>query len=281
MNTVFTMAKLTFREAIRRRIVTAGVLMGIAFLFVYDIGFHYMQPEMTRPSFSRLPVEAVQAQANNLMLMAGLYVVNFLVIVIAALITSDSLAGEIQSGTIQAIVTKPVRRIGVVLGKWLGNAALLFCYVLLMSGGVMLSLFLMAGYHTPNWLAGIALIYFNSLIIMTLALALSSTLSTIATGAVVLGMFGLAFIGGWVERIGVLLNNQTTANIGILSSLLMPSDAVWNKAASQMTSPLIGLTGISPFSSSSVPSTMMMIYAILYLLAALAIGIYQFGQRDL
>ena len=281
MNTIFTLAKLTFREAIRRRIVTAGILMGIAFLLVYAIGFHYMQPEMTRSGPSRLTTEAVQAQANNLMLMAGLYVVNFLVIVIAALITSDSLAGEIQSGTIQSVVTKPVRRIEVVLGKWLGNAVLLLCYVLLMSGGVMTSLFLMAGYQTPNWLAGIALIYLNSLIVMTLALALSSTLSTLATGAVVLGMFGLAFIGGWVERIGGFLNNQTASNIGILSSLIMPSDAVWNKAASEMTSPLINLTGISPFSSSSVPSTAMMVYAILYLLAALAIGIYQFNQRDL
>lgn len=281
MNTIITLAKLTFREAIRRRIVTAGVLMGAAFLFLYALGFHFMQQDLVRSGNARLPSEAVQAQAYNLMLMAGLYVVNFLVIVLAALITSDSLAGEIQSGTIQAIVTKPIRRSGVVLGKWLGNAGLLLLYVTLMSGGVILSLFVMAGYHTPNWLAGMALIYFNSLIIMTVALALSSTLSTIATGGVVLGLFGLAFIGGWVERIGTFLNNQTASNLGIISSLLMPTDAIWNKAANQMTSPLLNLAGVSPFSSSSVPSTAMMIYAVLYLLAALAIAIHQFGQRDL
>lgn len=281
MNTIFTIAKLTFREAIRRRIVTAGVLMGLAFLLLYDLGFHYMQQEMTQPGFSRLPAAAAQGQAYNLMLMAGLYVVNFLVIVIAALITSDSLAGEIQSGTIQAVVTKPIRRSGVVMGKWLGNAALLFLYVLLMSGGVMLSLLVMANYQTPNWLAGIALVYFNSLIIMTLALALSSTLSTIATGGVVFGMFGLAFIGGWVERIGVFLNNHTAANLGIISSLILPTDAIWNKAAAQMTSGFLGITGVSPFSSPSVPSTMMMFYAGLYLLVMLVVAIYQFSQRDL
>ncbi len=281
MNTIITIMRLTFREAIRRRIVLAALILGIAFLFLYGLGFHFILQEMTQSRAYQFQAERMTAQAYNMLLMAGLYVVNFLTIAIAALITADSLAGEIQSGTVQAVVTKPIRRANVVLGKWLGIAGLLLMYILLMGGGVILILFAMAGYQPPNWIPGLALIYFNSLIIMSLTLAFSSTLSTLATGGAVFGAFGLAFIGGWVERIGTLLNNQTAANLGILSSLLLPSEAIWNKAANLMTSPLINMMGISPFSSSSVPSTMMLVYAGIYLLAALGAAIWQFSQRDL
>jgi ABC-2 type transport system permease protein len=42
----------------------------------------------------------------------------------ATLLGADTLAGEINSGTIQVIVTKPIRRSDVVFGKWLGFAGL-------------------------------------------------------------------------------------------------------------------------------------------------------------
>jgi Cu-processing system permease protein len=146
---------------------------------------------------------------------------------------------------------------------------------------VVLVVFALSQYSAPNWPSGLALIYFNSLILMTLTLAFSSSLSTLATGGVVFGAYGLAFIGGWVERIGVFLNNQTAANLGILSSLILPNDSVWNKAATLMISPLINMVGINPFTSGAEPSLLMMIYATLYLLVALGIAIRQFGKRDL
>jgi hypothetical protein len=56
---------------------------------------------------------------------------------------------------------------------------------------------------------------------------------------------------------------------------------LWNKASNLMTSPIINLTGISPFTSSSQPSDLMLVYAGLYLLAMLAVAMRQFRRRDL
>ena len=56
----------------------------------------------------------------NFLAMAGLYVVNFLVVMMTVLTSVDTLAGEIASGTMQAVATKPLRRFEIVLGKWLG-----------------------------------------------------------------------------------------------------------------------------------------------------------------
>ena len=273
MNTILILARLTFREALRRKIVLAAVIMAIAFLVIYSLGFHFMRQEMVR--------ERMLLQGLNFMQLAGMYVVNFLVIATAALITADSLAGEIQSGTIQAVATKPVRRIEIVLGKWLGNAGLLLLYLLLLGGGMVLIVWLISRMETFNWVIGLLLIYFNGLVILSLTLAFSSSLSTLATGGAVFGAFGLAFMGGWVERIGTVIQNQTAVNLGIFTSLLLPSEALWNKAAAQMSSPLIGLVSVTPFTAASEPSTLMIIYAGLYLLAALGAAVWRFARRDL
>ena len=281
MNTIFTIAKLTFREAVRRKIVLAGLVLGIAFLVIYDLGFYFITDEINRELADSGSSGMFREQAISFVSLAGLYVVNFLCVAIAALVSSDSLAGEIQSGTIQAVVTKPIRRMEVVTGKWLGHASLLLLYLLLLGGGVIVSVRILDGYLISSWLPGLALIYFNSLIILSLTLALSSTMTTLATGGAVFGAYGLAFIGGWLERIGTLLDNQTAVDLGIFSSLLLPTEAIWNKAASVFSAPIMSIVGMTPFTTGSEPSTMMVVYAGLYLLAALGAAIWRFSRRDL
>jgi hypothetical protein len=69
--------------------------------------------------------------------------------------------------------------------------------------------------------------------------------------------------------------------VGIVSSLLMPSEALWRRAAFEMTSPLARMVSFGPFSSASVPSPAMIIYGGLYLAAALVIAVRTFSRRDL
>jgi hypothetical protein len=61
----------------------------------------------------------------------------------------------------------------------------------------------------------------------------------------------------------------------------MPSEAIWRRAAFEMESPLSGSLQFSPFADVSIPSIAMIGYAILYLLIALSIAVYHFGERDL
>ncbi|NOH04704.1 MAG: ABC transporter permease [Chloroflexi bacterium] len=164
-------------------------------------------------------------------MLAGLYAATFLSAAMGALLGADTLSGEIISGTIQTIVSKPVRRSDVVLGKWLGFAILLAVYSLLMSGGTVLSVWLQSGYAPRNVLQGLSLIYLEALLIMTIALSCSSFLSGLATGGVVFGLYGLSFIGGWVEQIGSYLQNETAIRVGIVTSLIIPSESLWRRAA--------------------------------------------------
>ena len=40
MKNIWISARMTFREAIRRRIVLTGLVLGLCFLIIFSIGFH-------------------------------------------------------------------------------------------------------------------------------------------------------------------------------------------------------------------------------------------------
>ncbi len=288
MRNIWTLARMTFREAVRRKIVLSGIILGLSFLILYALGLHFILAQAriavpaseTEPGQRALARIAVTEGTNTLMLM-GLYAVAFLTIAMAALLAADTLSGEISSGTIQTLVTKPIRRADIVVGKWLGFAFWLAIYFLLMAGGTVLSVYLEAGYLPSNLAAGLGLIYLEALLMMTISLACSSMFSGLATGGIVFGLYGLAFIGGWIEQFGALLQNQTAVKVGIIASLIIPSESLWRRAAFEMQTPLSGVLGMSPFATVSVPSTLMVCYAAAYLLAMGGLAVRNFEQRDL
>jgi len=275
--------RLTFLEAVRRKIALAAFLLGVAFLILYGLGFYFITRETGLPDGSEATAQLLRSQVYNFLTNAGMYAVNFLALAMGALVSADTLAGEIGSGTIQALVTKPMRRAEIVFGKWLGFAGLLALYLLLMAGGVLGIVYALARYRVPNPMTGVGIMYLESLLIMTITLACSSTISTLATGGTVFGLYGVAFIGGWVEQIGAALQNQTAINIGVISSLIMPSEALFRRAAFEMTSPIAQALGLSfgPSFVVSIPSPAMVVYAGLYLVVMLALAVRQFGRRDL
>ena len=288
MKNIFTLAQMTFREAIRRRIVLTGLLLGICFLIIYSIGFHYIytsvraaETSLQNSSQPKAVVRIADTEGVNTLLLAGLYAVTFLSIAMAALLAADTLAGEINSGTIQTIVTKPIRRMDVVFGKWFGFASLLLLYFLLMAGGTVLSIWIQTGYAPNHLITGLGLIYFEAILVMTISMACSSAFSALATGGIVFGLYGLGFIGGWIEQFGAMLQNQTAIKVGIIASLIIPSESLWKRAAFEMQTPLAGVLGMSPFSTVSVPSPLMIGYTVLYLLVMLTVAIRVFEKRDI
>lgn len=278
MRTTLVIARLTFREAARRKILLAAVVLGIIFLAIYAIGFYYVNKDLSRPGNVGM-IE--RNEIRNFLLMAGLYVVNFLSVMMAVLTSVDTLSGEIASGTIHTLVAKPIRRWEIVMGKWLGFGGMLTLYLLLMGGGVVLIVYLVGGYSAPNALRGLGLMWINVILLLNVSLLGGAMLSTLANGVLVFGMYGIAFLGGWIEQFGSLVQNQTAINIGIISSLIIPSEALWKRAAYEMQSPLVQALGFSPFTSGSVPSNMMIAYAIFYAGMALLLAIRQFRRRDL
>lgn len=275
MRGVAIIAGLTCREAARRKLLLAAVALGVAFLALHALGLRLALNEPL------LRQAIVRRQATVVLMLMGMYAINWLAVVMTILTSVDAIAGEIDSGVIQAVVTKPIRRWEVVLGKWLGFAVMLTGYLLLMAGGLLLEVKLLAGYSAPHVLPAFALMWLECLLLLAVSLRVGASLSTLATGITVFGLHILAFLGGWIEEFGSLLHSRTATNIGVIASVIMPSESLWRRAAHELQGPIIGGFGMTPFSIASVPSGAMVIYAAVYLAAALALAVRRFSRRDL
>ncbi|MFO7661860.1 MAG: ABC transporter permease [Chloroflexota bacterium] len=271
-------SQLTIREAQRRKLLWVAVLMGIAFLLVFGIGFHYIQREILRYPPGLQQERIIYA----FLLTAGMYATNLLVTIVAVLVSVTTISGEIDSHTIDAIVTKPIRRWEVVIGKWLAFALLILTYLLALSGGLMLLVYAMSGYRFEEIIPGLLMMSLAALLVLSLSIAGGTRLSTLANGVLVFMLFSIAYLGGLIEQIGSFIRNEAAVNIGIVTSLIMPADALWKKALSylqprEFNSPMMA----GPFAATTEPSGLMVAYAILYLIGLMIFAVWSFTRRDL
>ena len=273
---ILIIADLTFAEARRRRILAAALILGSAFVALFALGLHFIVADVR----ARVPT-AQQPVVLSFVVMAGLYASNFLVVMTSVLVAVDTLAGEIGSGVVETLCTKPVPRAVIALGKWLGCLVLLAVYASVLCGGVLLVARLIAGYTPPHAARGFALILLEGTVLLTLALLGGTRLSTLANGITVFGLYGLAFIGGWMEQIGTLAGNASARYIGIATSLLVPSESLWQLASHHMQPPIVRDINLTPFSPASVPSPAMVVWAVCYVLLVLALATRLFRTRDL
>jgi ABC-type transport system involved in multi-copper enzyme maturation permease subunit len=217
----------------------------------------------------------------SMLVIMGFYVVNFLTGIMAIFTAVGAVSAEIEGHTLDAIVPKPLHRSSVVLGKWLGYAAMLAIYVALMTSSVLATAFIVGGYIPPAPVAAMGLVTLVALLLLSLTVLGSTVLSTITNGIVVFMLYGIALTGGLVEQIGTLLDNQIMKTLGILASLAIPSDVIW-KLAAYILQPATTLSlGPTPFTPASPPSNAMVIYAVAYALVALGGAVLVFRRRDL
>ena len=273
------MVHLTLHEALRRRVLLVVLVCGLAFLTLYGIGFHYVERDLARhaSAMSRLQ----HRMMLNFFILAGLYAVNFLTIMTAVLLPVDTLAGEIGSGVMQTLAAKPIRRSDIVLGKWAAHVLLVAGYLLLMAGGVLVVARALSGVTPPGIAIGLPLMMLEGALLVTLSIAGGTRFSTVTNGVAVFGLYGLAFIGSWVEQIGTLSGNQAARNVGTVASLIMPSEALWQLAAHHMQPAIMRDLHLTPFSPASVPSAAMVAWAAGYLVLVLLVALGQFRKRAL
>jgi Cu-processing system permease protein len=277
VNQLWIIANVTFREAARRKILWTALIAAAAFLSLFGTGMHF---QVKDTHFVQIP-PLLRSQILSSILQIGFYAIDMLSVLMTVLTSVDSISGEIASSTIHAMATKPVHRWQLLLGKWLGFAAMIAAYVALGFGGVVAIGRYVAHAQMHSSLQGAAFIYLECLVVLTLTFLFGTVFSTLTNGVIVLGLHGIAFIGGWLEQIGTVTKSDRLVNLGILSSVIMPSESIWRRASYVMQSSVARTLDLSPFATRSAPSSTMMLYAVVYLAAALMLALYRFNERDL
>ncbi len=281
---IVVVTRLTFREAQRRKMLWLGLIMGFVFVALYTVGFYFAYTDFEKTAaaggaYTGWPGELF---ASALMT-AGLYVISFLVIVVTVLTSVGTISSEIDSGTVHTIAAKPIRRWEIVVGKWLGHGLMMAVFTTLLAGGVMLSTLVISGYGTSTAVPTIAVLVLESLVVLSLTMLGSSLMSTLANGVTVFMIYGLAFIGGWVEQFGAMLESKVAQQIGIVSSLLMPSEALWRYAsalAQEGGRQSVIMQAFGPFVVVSRPTDAFIVYSVLYTLVLLFFTVRVFNRRD-
>ena len=272
------MAGVTFREAARKKLLWTALLAGTAFLALFSTGLHFQVKALASAT---LPAPIIRQQLISALMQVGFYSVDLLAVIMTILTSVDTLSGEIASGTIQAIATKPIARWQILLGKWMGFAGMIAAYIAVMFGGVMFMGWWIAATVPRHALRGGLLIFLECLLLLTITFCSGTKFSTLTNGVIALGLHGMAFIGGWLEQIGAAANAPRLVTVGVVSSLIMPSEALWRRASYEMQPLFARVLQLTPFANASAPSGAMILYAIAYLLVAMSLALYYFHHRDL
>jgi len=121
----------------------------------------------------------------------------------------------------------------------------------------------------------------QGLIVFSITTLGGTYLSTLANGVVVFMLYGIAFAGSWVEQIGAALESETAVQVGVIASLIMPSEAIWRLASDLMQPLLIKRSEMPLVVLFSKPSQAMVVYAGIYIAVLVALALRQFSKRDL
>jgi ABC-type transport system involved in multi-copper enzyme maturation permease subunit len=280
---IWTFVRLTLREASRSRLLALAGALTLLYVGLIAWGMAKLAENMH---------DAIGAFTAG----AGLEVLaffggSFMLTLLAVFVSGHSTHQEGDGGLLQAILTKPVRRFDVLAGRWLASALILAVWVALFTAGLIWSVGVQVGYYPSHpWLAG-GLLLLSALVMLSLRLLCGAFLGTLASGIVPLLVWGLAWMGGMVETVGHALKVDAMVNGGILTSLLIPTDAVWRGASyfllpqvSSLASTVVGVSDPArgvPFFGVDPIATPMVVWAILYTAAAFLAGAAIFSRRDL
>lgn len=268
-------ARFTLKEAVRKRFFLMAAIVGLVFLALYALGFHFIKEDWQRSGgLSRVDLY------SPVVVMAGLFLIHLLGVLVAIAVSVSSVSQEVEEGTIQLVATKPMGRWEIIAGKWLGLAALLAIYVLGMAWGILGVAFFTSGYFPHEPYVPTFLMVLAALLFLSLSILCGTCLSTLPNALLLLTLFGIAFFGGMVEQIGAIIRSDTMVNIGIGTSLLAPSDALWRLEA-RLLDPGLPVNVLGPFASFTEPSAWMVLYSVFYVGAALLVATRIFATRDL
>jgi Cu-processing system permease protein len=269
---VLVIARLTIKEATRRWAFVGGLLLGAGMMALLA----YVFANVKRHG-EFLPAEV----QGSLVVHFGLVITRFFSAVMATALACGAIATELERGTLTLVVTKPIRRWQIIVGKWLGFAVVLTLNQLLWLAVIEWGAWNRLGtWHWGVWKAGlIGLLY--PLLFVSLNLLLSVHLPWIFVALISLVFMGIGWSETAMRNIGTLANLPRLLTLSQVAGYLMPTGRVarWMVVQSDVLDIVPRLSG-PPGVEMPQPTVGDLLYVVAYILTGLLLACWLFGRKE-
>ena len=275
MKMLWLLALKELRDGLRNRWIAAAILLlgGLA---------------LALSMLGSAPTGSIKASTLDISVISLASLSVYLIPLIALMLSFDTLVGEFERGTMMLLLTYPVTRWQVIIGKFIGHVIILFIAILTGYGGAALIMSLLTGSSMEGWQAYLMMML-SSLALGAVFIALGYLVSVLvkerATAA------GTA-IGLWLTFVvlydlllfGILLIDENQIISQQLFSALMlisPTDTyrILNLSLFDGVSQAAGIAGVA--SEAGMSATVLISVLMLWIIAPLISTLLIFQRREL
>ncbi len=275
MKMLWILASKELRDGLRNRWIAAAIIvLGTLALALSLLG--------------SAPTGTVKASAMDISVISLASLSVYLIPLIALMLSFDALVGEFERGTMMLLLTYPVKRWQVIIGKFLGHVLILFIAIFVGYGGAMLILTFVNGASLDGWQAYVSMMA-SSLLLGAVFIALGYLVSVLvkeratAAGAAI-GLWLIFVVLYDLLLFGLLLVDEGQHIGQQLFSMLMlisPTDTyrILNLSMFDGVSQAAGIAGIA--SEAGLSGTLLVSVLLLWIAAPLAATLLVFQKREL
>jgi len=281
---MLTIARLTIGEAARRRVLWVLVILAAIAVSLTAWGVSSLISAARENGVTEIEVKFAVSQV--LIFIAFMF--GFVLAMTAAFFGSPAIATDLESGIAQAMLARPLRRSSYLLGRWLGLAVVIVGYAILAGALAIAVVGTISGYLPPDPILPIAYLAGQALVLLSLTVLLSTRLPPIAGGAIAVVAYGLAWMGGVLGKIGLVIGATTLVSLSDASRFLLPTDALWQGVVYGLEPSFVIDAGAgqfvaegSPFFAASGPSPAIVAWSVIWVVLVLALAIAQLRRREL
>ena len=281
---MITIARLTIGEAARKRVLWVLTILAVVAVALTAFLVNLLVAGARESGVDELRLKLGVSQV----LIFIAFVFTFILAMTAAFLGSPAISSDLDSGVAQALLARPLRRSSYLIGRWLGLAIVVVAYA---AGSAILAIAAVAfvsGYTPPNVLMPVAFLTFQAIILLTLAVFVSTRLAPIAGGAVAVVAYGVAWLLGVVGDIGAALGASGLEFISDVGRYVMPTDGLWRGVVYGLEPAIViaavgdqPLAQSNPFFATQPPELGFVIWSLVWVVLVLLLSINELRRREL
>jgi ABC-type transport system involved in multi-copper enzyme maturation permease subunit len=268
---MLTVIRLTIKEAVRRKFFVGVLLISALFALMINLPFRL------GPRARLVPVEV----QTMMMAHGGFIMMNFFGAMLAVVMGAGAISSELEKGTLVPILSKPLARWQIYLGKWCGIVIVMVATMYLWAVMGFAALYFLN--HQANWFIfkGTLVAIGYPILFATLSLLFSSFASVGLATSLSLIAWGIGWQAKAMRAVGIEFDLDSLRATGDICFYLVPMQrlGVWVDKLHD-ADPRFVFMGRNPELMPPPPTYWDFAYVAGYLVALLGLGIWLFWRKD-